>query len=197
MITENFFRFSILVILLIGFTYSGFVRRKANQSSDDQITFDDEPRWIYRLRVGGALLGYGGLLAYLIRPAWMAWGSFPAPTWLRLTGLGICLVMMPLLLWMLHTLGNNITPTVVTREAHNLITEGPYRYIRHPLYTFGGLQFVGVSLAIANWWVLLWLMAAMVALVKRTSIEEERLLATFGDEYRDYMQTTGRFLPRF
>jgi len=196
MLPENVYRFTILTLLLIAFTYSGYIRRKANQTGDDEITFDDEPRPIYFMRVGGALLGYGGLLIYLIHPAWMAWAQFSSPGWLRLAGLGLCVINVPLLLWMLRTLGNNITPTVITREDHHLVTGGPYRYIRHPLYTFGGFMFMGIGLALANWWILLWLGIAMVALVQRTDVEEARLLEQFGDEYRAYMKRTGRFFPR-
>jgi protein-S-isoprenylcysteine O-methyltransferase Ste14 len=194
---DNLIRFTIIVLLLIAFVYSGFTRRKADQSGGDRITFDHEPRPIYFMRVSGALLGYGGLLIHLINPRWMAWATFPTLTWLRLTGLGLAASMVPMLIWMLRSLGNNITPTVVTRQEHQLVTSGPYRYIRHPLYTFGGLMFVGVSLALANWWTLLWLIIAMVALFQRTDIEEERLIAQFGNAYREYMLTTGRYLPKF
>jgi protein-S-isoprenylcysteine O-methyltransferase Ste14 len=197
MFDENFFRFSVIAILLIAFAYSGYIRRKADQKSGTQNAFENEPRMIYFLRTGGALAGYLGLLAYLIHPAWMSWSQLDLPTWVRLTGLGTCLVMLPLLIWMLSSLGNNITGTVVIRDEHELVTSGPYKYIRHPLYTFGSFMFIGVSLAIANWWVMVGLMIGVAALVIRTSEEEDRLTAQFGDQYREYIKVTGRFFPKF
>jgi protein-S-isoprenylcysteine O-methyltransferase Ste14 len=91
--------------------------------------------------------------------------------------------------------GKNITDTVVTRRApagHH----GPYRWIRHPLYTFGTLFFLGLGLIAASWLILLMACLAFYLLSLRTPKEEAQLLARFGEEYAAYMQQTGRYLPR-
>jgi protein-S-isoprenylcysteine O-methyltransferase Ste14 len=139
---------------------------------------------------------WGGLGAYLLNPAWMAWSSMPLPEWLRMAGMGLFVVGAALLVWTLRSLGPNLTDTVVTRKAHALVTSGPYRWVRHPFYDSAALLVLASALAAANWFVLLTGAIAFVLLAVRTGIEERNLLARFGENYRAYRDATGRFLPR-
>ncbi len=193
---DTFFRLATLLMLVITFTTSGRTRRKADRTGGDDISFAGEGRFIYNLRVGSALVFYLSLLAWLIYPPLIAWASIALPLPLRLAGLALAALMVPLLLWMLRSLGDNITPTVVVRAEHTLVTHGPYRWIRHPLYTFGSTFFIGVSIAAQSLLMLAAGLTALVALFLRTRIEEEQLEARFGDAYRAYRARTGRFLPR-
>ena len=147
------------------------------------------------LRLAG-LAGTAGLIAYLIDPAYMAWAAVPLPVWLRWTGVGLALIAGSLLVWMFRTLGRNLTDTVVTRKQHTLVTTGPYRWVRHPMYASAALAIVGNSLVAANWYLFVVGCLALLLLVIRTRKEEENLIAKFGDDYRNYMQQTGRFVPR-
>ena len=147
------------------------------------------------LRLAG-LAGMAGLIAYLIDPVYMAWAAVPLPVWLRWTGVGLALIAGLLLVWMFRTLGRNLTDTVVTRKQHTLVTTGPYRWVRHPLYTSAALVIVGNSLVAANWFIFVVGCVALLLLVIRTRKEEQNLIARFGDDYRNYMQRTGRFVPR-
>jgi protein-S-isoprenylcysteine O-methyltransferase Ste14 len=185
------------LLLLITASISGYYRRQAELSGrPGDVDFSQEKAWVYRVRVGGALLGYGALLAFLIYPPLVAWGQLDLPLWLRWAGLGLMALMAPAVYWLFSNLGDNVTSTVSIREQHRLVTSGPYRYIRHPLYTFGYLVFTGASLAAANWFIFAMLTLAMTALFERTKQEEANLLARFGDEYAAYMQRTGRYLPK-
>jgi protein-S-isoprenylcysteine O-methyltransferase Ste14 len=85
---------------------------------------------------------------------------------------------------------------VVTRREHTLVTDGPYRWVRHPFYDAVGLSVLANSLVAANWFLFLTGGLLFLLLIVRTRTEEERLLARFGDSYRAYMKRTGRFLPR-
>ena len=147
------------------------------------------------LRLAG-LAGTAGLIAYLIDPAYMAWAAVPLPVWLRWTGVGLALIAGSLLVWMFRTLGRNLTDTVVTRKQHTLVTTGPYRWVRHPMYASAALAIVGNSLVAANWYLFVVGCLALLLLVIRTRKEEQNLIAKFGDDYRNYMQQTGRFVPR-
>jgi protein-S-isoprenylcysteine O-methyltransferase Ste14 len=98
--------------------------------------------------------------------------------------------------WTFRTLGPNLTDTVVTRRAHTLVTNGPYRWIRHPFYIAGGTAILANSLSAANWFIFLTGGAAVVLMLVRTRREEAHLLARFGDSYRAYVQSTGRFFPK-
>ena len=187
----------ILALLLIAgaFTISGYFRSKADRS-DEKIDFSAEETWQRRLRVGGALAFYLGMLAWLIYPPLMAWGDLAWPMGMRWFGLTLAATNLPLLYWMFSNLGNSITPTVKTRKQHRLVTSGPYQYIRHPLYTFGTLFFVGIILITGNWFIMVGAVVSLTALFARTPQEEAMLLERFGEEYREYMGRTGRYLPR-
>jgi protein-S-isoprenylcysteine O-methyltransferase Ste14 len=137
-----------------------------------------------------------GAIAWMIDPKWMAWASMPVPLGLRYLGTGLFVVSCALLLWTFQSLGKNLTDTVVTREEHTLVAHGPYRWIRHPLYTTVALMTSGISLMAANWFLLAVGPVVFALLVIRTRTEEANLIARFGDGYRNYMERTGRFLPR-
>lgn len=137
-----------------------------------------------------------GLLVYMINPGWMAWSSWSLPDWLRWTGAAILMLAIPLIHWMFRSLGRSITDTVAIRKEHHLVMEGPYRYIRHPMYSFSLLAFSGFSLLTANWFIAAAGLMALILLGLRTPTEESKLEARFGEEYRAYALKTGRFLPR-
>jgi protein-S-isoprenylcysteine O-methyltransferase Ste14 len=147
------------------------------------------------LRVCGGL-AWSVFFAYLIDPAWVSWASLDLPVWLRWVGASLgLLVVPPLLLWTFHSLGKNLTDTVVTRRQHTLTTHGPYRWVRHPFYCVVFLWGLSLSLLTANWLLALLGLAALTMLVRRTRVEEAKLDERFGDEYRAYAERTGRFFP--
>ena len=148
------------------------------------------------LRLAGLIL-WVGLFAYMINPASMAWSSVPLPTWFRWAGAGVWVIGALLMIWTLHSLGKNLTDTVVTRKEHTLVTRGPYRWVRHPFYVCAGLLIFASSLIAANWFIFAGIAAFLFLIVLRTRTEEEKLLARFGDGYREYMERTGRFWPKF
>ena len=137
-----------------------------------------------------------GLIAFIIDPASMAWSAIPLPSWLRWMGVALGIVAGLLLTWTLHSLGKNLTDTVVTRREHSLVTAGPYRWIRHPFYFSVALAVIANALTAANWFIFITGALVCLLLVIRCRKEEENLVARFGDRYRDYMDRTGRFLPR-
>jgi len=147
------------------------------------------------LRVVAAVWGLGFTM-WMIQPRWVAWAQAPLPDELRVMGALLIAISIPLYAWVFHHLGLNLTDTVqVRREAH-LVRSGPYRWVRHPLYSFGALFVAGWALMTANVLVAIAGLVAAALIVVRTGIEERHLLDRFGSAYRDYMATTGRFVPR-
>ena len=135
------------------------------------------------------------LLVYAVSPASMAWSSFPLPPSIRWAGFVLLLATGVLLFWTLHSLGRNLTDTVVTRKEHTLVVRGPYRWVRHPFYCSIALLILSTSLLAANWFLMLTGPVTLVMLVVRTPIEEAKLIERFGDDYRRYMARTNRFIP--
>jgi protein-S-isoprenylcysteine O-methyltransferase Ste14 len=191
---EQTLRAAVLLILLsvlpVGIHY-----RVRSQSTGEKLDRRQEGLFILTtLRPAGAA-SWAGLIAWMINPRWMAWSAVPLPGSLRWAGVGVLIGAGTLLIWTFRSLGSNLTDTVVTRQQHTLVTEGPYRWIRHPLYLCAALLTVAMSLVAANWFLAVTGVFAVGLLVIRTRIEEEHLIARFGDDYRSYMQRTGRFLP--
>src|SRR5437868_371209 len=73
---------------------------------------------------------------------------------------------------------------------------GPYRWVRHPFYVSVALVILANSLVTANWYVFATGAVVFLLLVIRTGKEDQKLVEQFGDGYRQYMATTGRFWPR-
>jgi protein-S-isoprenylcysteine O-methyltransferase Ste14 len=143
-------------------------------------------------------LGYvGALLVYVFFPSILAWAAFPLPSWLRWIGAGVTAAALLLLAWVQWSLGKNFNTTLHLREGHTLVVSGPYRWVRHPMYTALFLLGVGFLLLTANAFVGVPLLVALpVIVIQRIGKEETMMVEQFGNEYRSYMQRTGRFLPR-
>ena len=137
-----------------------------------------------------------GMIVWTFDPRSLAWAAVPLPAWLRFTGIGVAFVALGLQCWMFTSLGHNITDTVTVRRNATLVTHGPYRYIRHPLYAFGSVFFMSLVLATANAGLFVVALLAFQFIGRRTPIEEAQLVARFGDAYRDYMERTPRYWPR-
>jgi protein-S-isoprenylcysteine O-methyltransferase Ste14 len=150
------------------------------------------------LRKGIGLPWFLAIFCYVFKPAWVDWAGFALPPWLRWAGLALGLLGLCGVWWTELTLGANFNTALHLRDAHTLVTSGPYRYVRHPMYTaiavFGLGAFV---LAPANWLILVPGVVGFLGLMAvRVKHEEEVMLERFGEAYRAYMQRTGRFLPR-
>jgi protein-S-isoprenylcysteine O-methyltransferase Ste14 len=147
------------------------------------------------LRLAG-LVTMASIMAYVINPNRTAWASVPLPDPVRWMGGGLLAGCPLLLAWTLHSLGKNLTDTVVTRKEHSLVTTGPYRWVRHPFYLSVLLHVGSCALVAANWFIFASGLAMFTMMVLRTRIEEGKLIERFGDEYRRYRQRTGAFFPR-
>lgn len=184
----------VLVGLLVisGLTISAYYRRRADKTRDE-VTASDGPFRVLRL-IG--LVFAGSLLTYLVAPEWLSWASLTVPWEFRLVGVVLSIGSLPLLVWVFRSLRGNVTPTSATRADHELVTNGPYRLIRHPLYTFAMSYWIGICLVAANWLLILLLVTAFLGVTLRTPLEEERLIDEFGDDYQAYIERTGRYFPR-
>lgn len=187
--------------LLIGILYVGIVvlvmRYRLRAQAGEHYDLQEEGVAIgVPLRAAGLAL-WLYLPLYVLFPRLMEWSTLEVPLGLRLAALAFAgLVIPPFAHWAQRSLGSNVSPTVITKENHQLVTNGPYQYIRHPLYTAGFLFFIAMALAAGSWFLLLVIAIATPVLLARTPKEEARLLEHFGEEYRRYQEQTGRFFPR-
>jgi protein-S-isoprenylcysteine O-methyltransferase Ste14 len=146
----------------------------------------------YRLMVAVYLLPF----AYALTP-WLDFAHVSLPSALRWTGAPLAFGGVAMVWWTHQTLGRHWSGILELRENHRLINSGPYRYIRHPMYTGFFMMPIGMALVTANLLVALLQIAATVAMyLARVADEEAMMLDRFGDEYRSYIRRTGRLLPR-
>lgn len=193
---ENVFRILAGLMLFTGLGISGYFRRKADRDTGEKVSWEKEGLFmILALRIGGLVLWFS-MLGYLIYPPLLAWSQVGLPGWTRWIGVGLGIVCVVLIYWMFSSIGSGITPTVATRSEHKLVTKGPYRWIRHPLYSFGTLFFLSFALMADSWFIALMAALAIVLLSIRLPTEEAFLIEKFGDEYREYMKHTGKYLPK-
>ena len=194
---ETIFRILAGVILFSGIGISTYFRRKADRESGEKIprSADGTPMMMV-IRILGLALWFSPII-YLLNPEWMSWSKLNLPDGLRWAGVGLGILCVGLVYWLFASIGSGITPVSVTRKEHKLVTRGIYRWVRHPLYTVGSSLIVSFGLIADNWFIMLIAVLAFITMAIRTPKEEANLIEKFGDEYRDYMKRTGRFLPKF
>ncbi len=101
------------------------------------------------------------------------------------------------LFWYSHyTIGRYWSIRVGLKEAHRLVTHGPYGYIRHPLYTALFLGYLGTLLALQSWTLAAGFPAFVASYLLFAKEEEGVMERGFGEAYRAYRRRTGMFLPR-
>jgi protein-S-isoprenylcysteine O-methyltransferase Ste14 len=193
---ETIFRILAGIILFTGAGISIYYRRKADQETGEKVARSvDGSVMMTVIKVFGLLLWFSPLV-YLLQPGWMAWSTIGLPDVLRWLGVVIGILCVLGIYWLFSSIGSGITPTSATRRQHTLVTHGPYRWVRHPLYTVGSSLFVAFGMMADNWFIAAIGLLAFIAMAIRTPKEEANLIEKFGDEYREYMKHTGRFLPK-
>jgi protein-S-isoprenylcysteine O-methyltransferase Ste14 len=134
---------------------------------------------------------------YLFSPHILGRTNFAIPATLRWIGAALSALSFVLLCWVHAALGQNYSSELRIRSKQQLVTWGPYRYIRHPMYSAFLLMILGMGLLSANWLIgLSGLALITMVMCLRTPREEEMMFKTFGESYRQYAHSAGRFFPR-
>lgn len=149
-----------------------------------------------------AVLAAAGLGLSVIPLIYLATG-FPAAAdyafrpWMGWIGAVVQILFLALFYQSHQQLGRNWSVTLEIRDSHRLVTEGLYRYVRHPMYSSFWLWAIAQALLLPN------LVAGLAGLVgvgilyfTRVANEEAMMLRSFGDEYSAYARRTGRVVPR-
>jgi protein-S-isoprenylcysteine O-methyltransferase len=185
-----------LITFSLVFVAAGAWYRIQSQRSGESLDRTKEG-WpiLIGLRLAG-LMTLVSAVAGLCNAAWFQAATLPIPEVVRWASVATYACAIGWLLWMFHSLGRNLTDTVVTRRNATFVEHGPYRFVRNPTYT--GVLIAGISLGVAlgSWLVPVLSSAVFAIMALRTRIEEKYLVERFGDQYRQYMVRVGRFLPR-
>ena len=189
------FRWIVLVLAVTAFGLSASYRWRAYRAGA-RIARRLEGPLFMAVRLLIALPLFGSLAVYVIRPEWLAWSSLAIPDAVRWAAAGAGAATLPAIAWVLGSLGRNVSETVLTKEGQVLVTHGPYRWVRHPLYTAGIVLLVSLGVVAASAFVLVFTLLAFAA-VQALVIprEESELIVRFGVAYERYRSRTGALLP--
>jgi len=154
----------------------------------------DRQSWTSRLTLVGALL-----VGVFVLPAILGERVdalvFSPSVWSAAIGSGLCLSGLALSIWARRTLGRNWSAMVTLKERHELVRSGPYRYVRHPIYTC--VLTMGLGTCLLSGRVRAFMVLAMVLLAFLVKMRrEERLLEShFGGAYIEYRKSVRALVP--
>src|SRR3990172_12261792 len=148
--TETIFRIILPIVIFAYIEHRGYYASKHKETAES--TLKKRKEGLASILAGLLLLvGFAATLAYIIKPDWVSWASLPFPTWLRWTSLGLVVAGFGLLQWSQNELGENWSDTPRMIKGQGLVTSGPYRFIRHPLYAAVLLILSSTLILSANW----------------------------------------------
>jgi protein-S-isoprenylcysteine O-methyltransferase Ste14 len=156
-----------------------------------------ESPWQRLEHVIPAILGFLLVFREDFGAPWLARPLFPDDPVLMLLGVVLTVLGLLFSVWARLALGSNWSGTVTIKANHQLIRRGPYRFIRHPIYT--GMLTALFATAVTQQCVsgLLGFAVVLFALYRKARREESFLSQEFGDSFAEHRQHTGMFLPRF
>jgi protein-S-isoprenylcysteine O-methyltransferase Ste14 len=139
-----------------------------------------------------ALYGIAFSIVLLVRWLWpLPILPYPAPFW---AGLTLVVLGIALGFWGQRTMrvaGTNVHPS---RPTTAIVSSGPFRYSRNPLYLALNSVFIGLSLAVNTWWGFVTLVPLVVVMHYGVILREERYLeGKFGESYRSYKNRVRRY----
>jgi protein-S-isoprenylcysteine O-methyltransferase Ste14 len=181
----------LITIPVIWFTYEAWLIYRDRKHGKGNTQIDQGTRY---LNIFGLIFGISGAAILSgISTFFFPGARSPVYFWF---GVGIMLMGLALRIWSVQTLGNAFRTTIETHINQKVINSGPYKMIRHPSYT--GLLFIclGYGIAIQNWLSLACaVILPLLVLLYRIHVEEPVLLASMGEEYREYQKHTKKIIP--
>jgi protein-S-isoprenylcysteine O-methyltransferase Ste14 len=146
-------------------------------------------RAIHQVMVNGALL-----LLFIPVPGLTGW-FLPASRYLVPIGLAVQAAFFLLAVWARRHLGRNWSGEVSIKSEHQLVRSGPYRFIRHPIYTAMFGMYIGTSIVSAQIHSLVALALLAIAYARKIPMEEKALREAFGADYETYRRHSGALIP--
>jgi protein-S-isoprenylcysteine O-methyltransferase Ste14 len=119
----------------------------------------------------------------------------PPTDWIILAAVILCVAGLAFCLWARFTLGRNWSGTITLKEEHELIVRGPYRIVRHPIYTGLLAMIIATVLVRGHLAGIIGAVLVFVSLWIKLSSEEKVMLKQFQDQYAVYQQRVRRLIP--
>ncbi len=146
-------------------------------------------------RILAFLVLVGLFFAIRARPDFFRRPLYPPTETLRWTGVIVCAAGVGFAIWARHTLGTNWSGAPTIKEGHELVETGPYRYVRHPIYTGILLGIIGAGIGSGQTKHLFVLAVVAALLWIKLKVEESLMRRQFPQAYPDYMRRTKALIP--
>jgi protein-S-isoprenylcysteine O-methyltransferase Ste14 len=118
----------------------------------------------------------------------------PVTAAVSIFGIILCAAGMAFLVWARIVLGRNWSQIVSVKEGHELVTSGPYHYVRHPMYSGALVACIGSEIVCAGAWIFL-LVVLGALFLWRVGAEDKLMAQQFPNEYPDYKRRTKALIP--
>lgn len=145
------------------------------------------------------------LVALLVAIALLALPSVPVPgldtpflpseMWVFWLGSAVTAAGLLFSIWGRRHLGSNWSQAVTLKEDHELITSGPYAWVRHPIYAGLLLALAGAAIVRGEWRGILAVLLVFVILWRKLKLEEQWMRARFGSSYEKYSRRVAMLIP--
>jgi protein-S-isoprenylcysteine O-methyltransferase Ste14 len=135
------------------------------------------------------------LLALPRLPGWLGTRFIPHLPALEAGAAILVAAGLAFAVWARLELGGNWSGIVALKRGHTIVRSGPYRWIRHPIYSGLLLATVGTAVARGEWRGPVAVLIIILALARKIRIEERFLGEAFGREYADYRATSWALVP--
>lgn len=189
---ETVFRVTAASLVIFGLVVRLYYQRKLKNIKRDVPRGGQRDRIYYFLVMGGFIL----TLVYSVSTG-LDFAHLALPVMVRWLGAVLAMASVALFVACHQALGRNWSGVVQLSENHSLVTHGPYRYIRHPMYTSFFSTALGLALVTANWVVAAACIGSVgLMYLARVADEERMMLQAFGSAYEAYTRKTGRLLPK-
>jgi protein-S-isoprenylcysteine O-methyltransferase len=183
-------RAPLAAVLGLGFALSEFGLSVFRRSGKGTASADRGSLWLI-----WAVILASVCFAFTLNHALPGWRFGPERAF-RALGIALFTLGIAFRWYAILYLGRFFTVNVAIAPDHRLIDAGPYRIVRHPSYTGSIAAIAGLGICLCNWASLAVLMIpTLLVFLRRMRIEEDALVARFGDRYRDYMRRTKRLIP--
>jgi protein-S-isoprenylcysteine O-methyltransferase Ste14 len=150
-------------------------------------------------RLSYGVLVWAAVVLFFYRgplPGWLNASIFQYQSWFGPVAIAITALGFAFTIWARAFLGANWSGTVTIKVGHELIRTGPYRLVRHPIYTGIIMAAFGTALAYDRWRCVVALPLLWFAFTVKRLKEEKFMRQTFGSQYDDYARTTGAIFPQ-
>jgi len=139
--------------------------------------------------------GFYLLFAHHVRHAWLLRPILPQAPWVQGLGVGITAAGLLVAVWARLYLAGNWSGTVTLKVGHELVRSGPYRWVRHPIYSGILLAVLGTALERGQLRGAIALVLIYAGFFLKIRREEQFMNDAFGARYDEYRRTTGILIP--